>query len=229
VKLLSIPRNPLIGYMDQFVFAGSTALLIGAAHLNPRLWFLTLFGLIPFLWRVARASPRGSVVLGILLGISYGFLFRAGAPLFGTGSVDRLLVFALLFGPYSLLVNQIIRHSGRNVIFLAASWLPVEYVLTCLCPAGCLFSLRETDSAFLLRICSLFGVLAVSFLIVLANVLILLLTEYLTRRRLACRGSFSDWSCPSFLPYRCPPFVLRAVHTSHPRAPPPPAASQGST
>jgi apolipoprotein N-acyltransferase len=169
-------------FMMSFLCAGSSALLISAAQLHPEYWFVSLVALIPFLWRVTRASLHESVVLGAVLATSYCLVTVNAAAWGGLGAfLLRLLVLNALFALYGILVNTIASRIGFNAVFTAVFWLPIEYALSRCAHLGGVFSTPEANSSLLVGIGSLFGVLVVSFLVVLVNSLILIVTESLVR------------------------------------------------
>ncbi|NIN00555.1 MAG: hypothetical protein GTO24_21465 [candidate division Zixibacteria bacterium] len=68
-------------WAESFLFAGSSALLLLLANLFPHYWYVSFFGLTPFLYRIIKATPGESLRLGFLLGIS----------LFGAWTINSLL------------------------------------------------------------------------------------------------------------------------------------------
>jgi len=162
-------------WAENFLCAGSSALLISAAHFYGDLWFFSLFALVPFLWRVIRAGLIESLVLGGLLAVSY--LFVAIRVDSSTSIATCLLAFGsliFLFAIYGLIVNRITKHLGFNAIFIAALWLPLEYYLSHDVNLGNLFVMTPDESGLLFRFGSLFGLLMVSFVFVIVNALILI-------------------------------------------------------
>lgn len=168
-------RSSDLHWTVSFLCAGSSALLISAAHAYPELWFFSLFALVPFLWRAIRGSLLESVVLGGMLGLSYAFVAFPIASWTSLGaSVLTLVGLILLFAIYSAIVNRIKKRLGFNAIFIAASWLPLEYVISHYANLGNLFAVVSDESGLLFRFGSLFGLLMVSFVVVVVNTLILI-------------------------------------------------------
>jgi len=89
----------------------------------------------------------------------------------------KLLVLIVFFVVYAGAVNRIARRIGLHAIFIAVLWLPLEYGLNRLGGINQILTLPENDSGLLIRIGTLFGMLMVSFVIVLANILILILLK----------------------------------------------------
>jgi hypothetical protein len=59
-------RDKVIRFLENFLWAGGSALLIAVSHRYPKHWFVSLFALIPFLYRVghethAADNSRGRV------------------------------------------------------------------------------------------------------------------------------------------------------------------------
>jgi len=175
--------------LESFVCAGSSALLITFAHFYPDFWFVSLFALIPFLWRAIKVSLGESIILGALLAIAYCFVAFRFESWAAPGTL--LLKFTgliVLFAFYASLVNRIKNHIGFNVIFIATLWLPLEYALSHYAGLENLFALSpdKTGLPVLLRIGSLFGLLMISFIIVLINSLILIVLRQVVQALLSC-------------------------------------------
>jgi hypothetical protein len=182
-------RGFIIRLLESFLCAGSSALLISAAHLYSEFWFVSLFALIPFLWRAIRVSLFESIVLGGLLAASYSFVaFRLESWATPGAFLFTLVGLIALFALYGTVVNRIKKHLGFNVIFIAALWLPVEYALSHYAGLGNLFAISANESSLLLG--SLFGMLMISFVIVLINSLILIILRQVAQV-LFSRGTLS--------------------------------------
>ncbi len=163
----------------HFVCAGTSALILSIAHIHPEYWFLSLFALVPFLWRLNRTTLAGSILLGVILAGCYAFVAFTGEALVTPGIFFlNLLLLSLVFSIFGIAVNRIRSYIGFSPVFIAALWLPLEYVLTHYTALGSIFSLSNAGSGFVVRFGSLFGFLMVSFGIVFINSLILVLIEH---------------------------------------------------
>jgi apolipoprotein N-acyltransferase len=175
-------RNDLsVRFLETFLYAGASALLIAVARLHSDYTFVSLFALVPFLWRAVRAGLVESLVLGAILGTLFCFVTsQSTVREIPTVILFHLPVAVILFSFYGIAVNRISKHIGLNAVFLAVLWLPVEYSLG-LVQLGGLFDVSASDSAILVRVSSLFGALVVTFLIAVTNSLILVASRHLTR------------------------------------------------
>ncbi|MFH1373178.1 MAG: hypothetical protein ABII79_05220 [bacterium] len=172
----------LYSAVESFICAGSSALLISAAQLHPEVWFLSIVALVPFLGRVIRASRAESLLLGVILATCYALVARANDLWIAPGPfLLKFLVLNLVFCIYALAVNRLKKTIGFHVIFVAALWLPLEYLLDRVAGIGSIFTLAAGDSSFVIRIGSLFGMLMISFVVVIANSLIVILLKELAR------------------------------------------------
>jgi apolipoprotein N-acyltransferase len=147
--------------------------LLCAIHVHGSLYWFSLLALVPFLWRVVRVAFAESVLVGVLLG---GSLFVVATPINSAGLLDtslRALALAGLFALYAATVNRLARCCGRNVIFLALPWLPLEYAWRTWVGHGSFLAFSQMDSFFVLRIGSIFGILMVSFFVIVINVAVL--------------------------------------------------------
>ncbi|MFQ6008586.1 MAG: hypothetical protein ACE5K8_06490 [Candidatus Zixiibacteriota bacterium] len=171
-------RDKVIRILENFLWAGTSALLIAAAHLYIALWWLSLVALAPFLWRTVKATLFDSFILGAFLAISYCFVAFPVHSLFVPSQLlVNLLAFNFLFIFYTVAVNRIGKHIGFNAVFIAALWLPLEYALSHYAGFVGIFALSIGDSSLAYRIASLFGLLMVSFVVVLVNTLILIFVK----------------------------------------------------
>ena len=216
-------RGFIIRFLESFLCAGSSALLISAAHLYPEFWFVSLFALIPFLWRAIRVSLFESIILGGLLAASYCFVsFRLELWATPGAFLFTLVGLIALFALYGTVVNRIKKYIGFNVIFIAALWLPLEYTLSHYAGLESLFasSPDKTGLPVLLRIGSLFGMLMISFVVVLINSLILVILRHVAQVLLS-RGTLSipDDKRP-YLPFKEIILERRWYYFPDVRAPP---------
>jgi len=167
--------DKIFRFIEDFICAGSSALIISLIHLCPAYWFLSIFALLPFLWKLTSANLLRSIILGTILGTCYTFVAFTDQILISPSIfLVKLLSLCLIFSAFGVAVNRINRYTGFNPIFIASLWLPFEYALFHYAHMENIFTFSSTDSAFLIRISSLFGILMVSFIIVLINSLILI-------------------------------------------------------
>ena len=165
-------------FVECFLCAGTSALFLSVLHLYPAYWFISLFALIPILWQLSKANLPQSIILGILLGVCYAFVIFSGSLFISPWNyLFNLFNLCLIFSLFCIAVSIVKKYTGFNPVFTAALWLALEYTLTHDPVLGNILTLPETDSGFLTRFGSLFGVLMVSFLIVLINSLILIVIK----------------------------------------------------
>ncbi len=161
-------------------------MLVAVAQLHPEFWYAPLFALIPFLWRVIRAGLPQAIVLGAMLATSYTFVALPAQAWVTPGAfVFKLLGLNLLFALYAIVVNRIGKHIGFNAIFIAVLWLPLEYMLSHYAGLGSLFALSADESGLLVRIGSLFGMLMISFVLVIVNTVILIFLRHVVQALLS--------------------------------------------
>lgn len=185
----------------HFICAGTSALILSIAHLHPECWFVSLFALVPFLWRLNNANLPGSILLGVMLAGCYAFVAFIGEVLISPGEFFlKLLFLSLVFSIFGVSINLAKKYIGFYPIFTAALWLPVEYILTHYVGLKYIFTFALADSSITVRFASLFGCLMVSFGIMLINSLILMLIELVSNR---------DYS------FRKKSFARRTIFFSH--------------
>lgn len=182
MEATDVTKDHSLRFLETFLYAGTSVLLVAAPRLHPDFSFISLFALVPFLWRAIHVNAIESLVLGASFGTMFYFVTaqfsQAGIP---TIVFPYLTAVIVLLSLYGLAVNRIAKHIGINAIFLAVVWLPVEYVLGICTHLRGIFVFSDLDSPIVVRMNSLFGVLIVSFLIVLINTLILLISDRLAR------------------------------------------------
>lgn len=127
------------------------------------------------------------MVLGGLLALSYAFVaFRPESRASPGTLILTVVGLVVLFALYGAAVNKIKNRIGFNAIFIAALWLPLEYALSHYTHLGYLFAPTADEPGLMLRIGSLFGMLTVSFVVVLINSLLLLTLRQIVRVLLSC-------------------------------------------
>jgi len=185
-------KEKTLQFLEDFLYAGSSALILSLVHTHTEYWFISLFALIPFLWRLTRANLCRSVVLGIILAGCYAFVAFIDELLVSPWTfLLELFLLCLVFSIFGVAVNRIKRYVGFNaVIFIAFFWLPLEYALSHYAHLGGIFTFSEIDSALLIRFSSLFGLLVVSFVVVLINSLILIILKRVAQA-LRSRSAFA--------------------------------------
>lgn len=204
-----------------FLYAGSSALFLSIAHQYPGLWFISMFALVPFLWRVIKETLFGLVLLSVILASCYVFLVYPDKIIVSPSAfLVKFICLNFIFSVFGIGVNRIKRYFGFNPIFVAILWLPLEYGLTHYAGFDTIFASTNSGSDFVLRIASLFGFLIVSFCVILVNSLILMLFEHAyskgcsnSRLRISKEKLFY-WQFEDILP------LMYLYHILNPRAPP---------
>ena len=170
--------------LAHFICAGTSALILSIAHVHPEYWFMSLFALVPLLWQLKRTTLAGSILLGVILACCYAFVAFIGEALAAPGDfILNLLLLSLVFSIFGIAVNGVRKYIGFSPVFVAAIWVPLEYFLIRYPGMGGVLSFPTADSSELIRFASLFGLLMISFFIVLVNSVILMLIEYVSRIR----------------------------------------------
>jgi len=214
-------KGKSLHFVENFLFAGSSALILSVAHTHAHYWFISVFALLPFFWRLTRVNFSGSIVLGIILAHCYAFVVSIDQILVSPWSfVSKLLLLSLIFSAFGVAVNRVKSHIGFHPVFIAVLWLPLEYLLTHHAHLGSIFTFSETDSTLLIRIGSLFGILTISFAVVLINSLVLILLSRVVQ------GLRSRAALPAkdnqrlYLPFKQIIIERRFYYYAVPRAPP---------
>lgn len=170
IALPRIHEARIVAWAQSFLYAGASALLLLVADIFPAYWYLSSIALTPFLYRIAQADRPEALRLGCLL----GFIF------FGVRMADAMLVtpvhaMAILLSStaaLALFAWTLCRAKqvwGFNPIVVGLVWVIFELALIRIGWTRGVFPGMELGAGFLYKAAVLFGFLAVSFVIVLFN------------------------------------------------------------
>lgn len=164
---------------EDFLYCGSTALFLLIADLFPAYWYFSFIALLPFLWRVSKASPAEALRLGLLLGVTF-FSFSSLDALLVAPVTRILKVFCgtLLFALWGWGVGLARQYLGFNPVIVAGLWVFFELALINLGYTTGLLAYSTPSDSFALRILTLFGFGVISFLVVLLNSVLVRVVEY---------------------------------------------------
>ena len=139
--------------------------------------------------KLRGVRPTSAVILGMMLATCYALVAQLSELWTAPGSfLLKLIALNTIFIAYGIAVNRLKKHIGFNAIFIAILWLPLEYALSHYAGLESLFALSTGESSLLLG--SLFGLLMISFIIVLINSLILAILRQVAQALLS-RGALS--------------------------------------
>lgn len=179
-----MPTN--IGHEDHnadlslsFLCAAGSAILLSFSHVFGELWFISLFALVPFLWRLCHVNLRGAVSTGMMLATFFVCATSVSDLIFAPKIfLLKLLSLNMAFALFGLVINRARKSLGFDPLFIALLWFPIEYALIQYAHLGAIFSISNSGSSLLIGFCSLFGIMLGSLAIVLANSLLLLIVRY---------------------------------------------------
>ncbi|HXF49324.1 MAG TPA: hypothetical protein VNL73_07865 [Verrucomicrobiae bacterium] len=212
------------GPADNFLFAGSSALLLLVANLFPNYWYLSFFALVPFLYRIIRLDALSTLQLGLFFGFSFFSIWKLSdllvAPLI---TVLTISLGTVLFALFAWAVARAKEHFGFNPLFVALFWVGFEL---CLLKLG-VFSVGAGsprpfvgEAPFFHGLSVLFGFLAVSFVIVLVNsILVFAIEKAISLTKARGQGA---WECESVWDLAPQPglFAQKVYPTPQNRGPP---------
>ena len=151
-----------------------SALLLSLADLIPAYWYLSFVALIPFLYKVTRASDAEAVRLGFLFGLAlFGVRIADSLASSLLGAASVFLLGIGIFAGFGWTVARARRYWGFNALVVALIWVVFEVGLVWLGLARTVFPEAGLTTGFLCKAAVLFGFLAASFIIVLFNALLL--------------------------------------------------------
>jgi len=163
--------------------AGSSAVLLAFAHVHAGLWFLALFALVPFLWRLASVGRRQAAMQGVMLATCFVLATSAGqlatAPV---NFVTQLAALNVVFALFGYAINRLSVRLGFNPLLIALIWFPLGLLLAQVVNLGDALLFGQAGPELLLGFGSLAGLLFWSTVVVLINGLILLLARFIKRQ-----------------------------------------------
>ena len=169
-------KSFLVTWAEDFIFAGSSALLLLIVNLFPAYWYFSFFALTPFLYRIIKATPSESLRLGFLFGLSFFGVslvdFPIGSPL---PSLLQLVFGAGIFAFFGWTAGWARKRWGFYPSIVALLWVGLEIGIVKLGFINGLFGKTEFSHPFFGGLVGLFGFLTVSAIIVLLNSLLVLL------------------------------------------------------
>jgi apolipoprotein N-acyltransferase len=178
VKADTVIKPPKITWAESFLYAGVSALLLLIASAFTQWWFLTLFALTPFLYRISRAGLKESMRLGLLLGFSLLAVNLTDNLLMDPiPALAKLLSGAALFTLFGLVLCSARIAFGFNPVITGVVWVGFELAVMQLGFGGGLLGEARFSSPYLNGIAVLFGFVIVSFVIVLFNSLLIMAVE----------------------------------------------------
>jgi hypothetical protein len=163
--------------------AGSSALTLAFAHVHAELWFLALFALVPFLWRLGSVDRRQAPLLGMMLATIYLIATSVGGLV--TAPMDFMFELAVLnamFAIFGYAINRLSVRMGFNPLLIALVWFPLGLFLAYVVNVGDAVLLGQAVPELMLGFGSLAGVLFWSVIIVLINGLTLMLAHFIQRK-----------------------------------------------
>jgi len=167
----------------SFLCAAGSAILLSFARVFGELWFISLFALVPFLWRLCHVSLRGAVSLGMMLATFFVFATSVSELILAPKIfLLKLLSLNIAFALFALVIHRARKHLGFDPLFIALLWFPMEYVLIHYANLGTIFSISNSGSTLIIGFYSLFGILLGSLAVVLGNSLLLLILKYVAQR-----------------------------------------------
>lgn len=165
--------------------AGSSAILLTFAHVHAELWFVALFALVPFLWRLPSLGRFQSALLGMMLASVYMIASSVGElSVSPVAFAYKLAGVNVIFALFGLAINRLSKLMGFNPLIIALVWFPLGFVLAGLGGSSEGMLIGQAGGELLVGFGSLMGVLFWSALIILANGLIILLAHFIQRRLL---------------------------------------------
>lgn len=192
-----LPSDDLVlRFSYQFLAAGGSALLLSMAHMRHELWFLSLFALVPYLWKLKRSCISESLTLAVIFSVSFSFVVFIGDLANNPAIfVLKLSLITMIFIIFGVAINRLIKFIDFYPVFIATLWLPLEYSLIKLIGPGHILDFSDTRSGLLVRFSSVFGLMMISFFIMLVNSVILCLLEF-AWIRCGSAGKFYHLCCP---------------------------------
>jgi apolipoprotein N-acyltransferase len=163
---------------EDFIYTGTSALLLLVANLFPGYWYFSFIALFPFLWRINKASTREAFRLGFLLGLIFFTFWSLDALLVTPASAILMIIGGtLLFALWGWTVGLTKQYFGFSPIIVSGLWVFFELGLIKLGYTSGLLTHSTPSTPFFLRLVTLFGFGIISFIVVLLNSLLVKVIE----------------------------------------------------
>ncbi len=171
------PRASRIEVACDFLYAGSSALLLLVPVLRPELWMLAFLALTPLFYRLVRIPPGQAARVGVLFGLSYFTVYLSGTfaanPL---GNLATLGVGTSLLAAFAWVVTRAQARIGFNPLITAFLWFLLEAILIWSGLGNGLVSAVPGPETVFAQGSVLFGFLFTTFVIVFINALVVFVT-----------------------------------------------------
>lgn len=178
-----------LAWLEDFLFAGVSGLLLVVARLLTQFSPIYLLALLPYVRRTLYADRPRSIRLGAFLATSFALVAYADNLVESPWSFAfQLFYLNLIFISYGVAVHRARQVFGTSPLFIIYLWLPIEYCLSNLAGEGKLFAISVADPSLILRLNVLLHLLIIPLVIILLNPLLLLLASYVVSRVIAQRG-----------------------------------------
>lgn len=181
----------------DYILASLTGVLYPLTFMVPYLSILAWIVLVPLFWSIVKRTPKDAFKLGLLSGTIANFIgtyWLVGTlTRFGGFPIPVSFVFIVFLSAYAGLAYAIFayittklglfRKQGALAALLIASiWTSIEYLFPFLFPYGIANS--QANFLSLIQIYDLFGIYALSFIIVVVNVTLLRIVKRFTLKAL---------------------------------------------
>lgn len=171
-----------VTWMEDFIPAGSSAALLLIVNLYPDYWFLAFISLVPFIHRFTGTSLAGAIRLGFLFGLAYFGAYGLNTIFVAVPAImGKIILGTAMFTLLGAGIGLIRRRIGFNPILIALVWAFTEYILIKLGITVSLFGKIEATLPVFHTLSTLFGLVIVSFIIVLVNSIIFLAVRKVAR------------------------------------------------
>lgn len=164
----------LAKWVESFLYAGLSALLLLIANLFPGHWYLSLVALTPFLARVSRADGEEGARLGFLMGLSYLTVSSLTVPSPTASPCLALATGTTLFTLCGWSMGWARAAFGFRPSVVAVLWIAFEFGYSQVSLSAGLLGQPALSDPYLRGLAALLGFVAFSALIVLVNSLLVL-------------------------------------------------------
>lgn len=165
-------------WASGFLFAGTSALLLLLSNLFPAYGYISILALLPFLYKVVKADRRAALRLGFLFGLAFFSISFIGSLLTAPfAAILKLGSGIALFALFGWAASWAKEKYGFNPLTVALLWVVFELALIKTGTFDGVFSEAQPTAGFFYKAALLFGFLAISFVIVLFDSLLILAAE----------------------------------------------------
>ena len=175
-------RESELWWVEDFLYAGSSSLLLTFLNLQFPFSPIYLLALIPYFYRLTQVGTWRSIFLGLTLATSFVMIVSADNLVLAPANLAiQLVFFNIVFVSYGVAVSRARDIFGINPLLLFFLWLPLEYCFRNFGFSSQFYALTSLEPGQAERFLTLLHLLLIPLALILLNPLLLLAARYVVK------------------------------------------------